>query len=308
MSREIESWQFKFKLPLSSLNLGRLASVRSPAEERQTMRATSVLLALTAGHMANGLLPPWPPTWVMNRSTAFMPCDVAGAGPVPFDPVFAASWGISDFDWSDGREWWSAQSPMSCEETLLAQAEATHAVNPDTHVMVYRNSIKALPWFTSVREKLEDPAFWGFFLPYANCTRHECGPSASANLYHDTLQTPRGDCGLGVVCGEYLFDLRNESARAWLRGEYLMSATGMGSRAIHGFYFDDAWTTSGPSEEDPKSVRDSSRARARPRALALTRAGPSRIPTLRKGRRHGLDARGRGRPRGRVGSEPRRDV
>lgn len=185
-----------------------------------------------------------------------MPCDAAGVGPVPFDPASAARWGIADFDWSNGRDWWSAQSPMVCEETLLAQAEATHAANADTHVMVYRNSIKALPWFTSVREKLEDRAFWGFFLPLANCTRYECGPNATANLYHDFEQTPRerGGCGLGVECGEYLFDLRNASARAWLRGDYLTSATGLGSPAIHGLYFDDAWTLSGPSEVDPGSV------------------------------------------------------
>jgi hypothetical protein len=49
---------------------------------------------------------------------------------------------INAQDWSNGREWWSAQSPMSCEETLLSQAEATHAANPETHVMVYRNSVK----------------------------------------------------------------------------------------------------------------------------------------------------------------------
>jgi len=91
---------------------------------------------------------------------------------------------------------------MSCEETLLAQAAATHALNPAAKQFVYRNAIKALPWFTSVREKLEDRAWWGWFLPYANCTAHACGPNATQNLYHDFEQTPRGDCGEGVECGE----------------------------------------------------------------------------------------------------------
>ena len=62
------------------------------------------------------------------------------------------------------------------------------------------------------------------------------------------------DCGVGLECGEYLFDLRNASARAWLRGEYLTSATGLGSPAIHGFYLDDWWAPSGPTEIDPGSV------------------------------------------------------
>ena len=34
----------------------------------------------------------------------------------------------------------------------------TKARNADTHVFVYRNIVKALPWFASVREKLDDPA------------------------------------------------------------------------------------------------------------------------------------------------------
>jgi hypothetical protein len=71
----------------------------------------------------------------------------------------------------------------------------------------------------------------------------------------DFEQTPRvHDCGNGVECGEYLFDLRNASARAWLRGDYLTSATGLGSPAVHGFYFDDQWTLAGPTEVVPTAV------------------------------------------------------
>ena len=166
---------------------------------------------------------------------------------------------------------------MNCEESLLAQAEATHALNPAAHQFVYRNAIKALPWFTLVREKLADKQYWGWFLPYANCTHYECGPDATHNLYHDfecvchcqaptpatpsctrqlaashltpsfhplsslpccaCRQTPRGDCGAGIECGEYLYDLRNASLRAWLASDYLLGPTGLGSPAIHGFYF-----------------------------------------------------------------------
>ena len=35
-----------------------------------------------------------------------------------------------------------------------------------------------------------------------------CGESATANLYHDYEQTPHGDCGRGVECGEYVFNVR----------------------------------------------------------------------------------------------------
>jgi hypothetical protein len=90
---------------------------------------------------------------------------------------------------------------------------------------------------------------------YGNCTSLDCGPNATQNLYHDFEETPRGDCGIGVECGEYVFDLRNASCREWLRTDYLLSPTGLGSPAIHGLYFDDAWDSSGPTEMDPGAVK-----------------------------------------------------
>ena len=98
------------------------------------------------------------------------------------------------------------------------QAQGTHTMQqPGGRVWVYRNSVKALPWFTSVREKLEDPAYWGacvgrgsrscthpvfshlcmypapgWFLAFKNCTDgrggYLCGPNATQNLYHDFEQ------------------------------------------------------------------------------------------------------------------------
>jgi hypothetical protein len=40
---------------------------------------------------------------------------------------------------------------MNCEELLMAQAQMTRAQRPDAKIYVYRNSIKALNWFSSVR-------------------------------------------------------------------------------------------------------------------------------------------------------------
>ena len=60
---------------------------------------------------------------------------------------------------------------MTCQSDLARQAAATKAVNPDAKVFVYRNIVKALPWFDQVREKLEDPQYWGWFLPYNESIR-----------------------------------------------------------------------------------------------------------------------------------------
>ncbi len=102
---------------------------------------------------------------------------------------------------------------MDCEEELVAQAAMTKALNPRTRVFGYRKCVagrggpwrgrmmrirtamlcssssflsspppslpcarslvKALPWFSTVREKLVDPAYAGFFLKFApNATYH----------------------------------------------------------------------------------------------------------------------------------------
>jgi hypothetical protein len=50
---------------------------------------------------------------------------------------------------------------MDCEERLARQCEATKGLNPASHVFAYRNLVKALPWFTAVREKLDDPQYAG---------------------------------------------------------------------------------------------------------------------------------------------------
>ena len=94
---------------------------------------------------------------------------------------------------------------MNCSEVLVEQARLTKAQNKATHVFVYQNLVKALPWMTPVREKLEDPSYWGFFLRKKNAT----GVDATGVLYHDTTSQPvSGDCGKGVQCGEYLWDVR----------------------------------------------------------------------------------------------------
>ena len=55
---------------------------------------------------------------------------------------------------------------------------------------------------TAVREKMEDPAYWGFFLKYKSPKNN----TATDTLYHDFEQTQPGDCGKNIECGEYLWD------------------------------------------------------------------------------------------------------
>ena len=118
---------------------------------------------------------------------------------------------------------------MDAELRMVEQAAITKGRNADAHVWVYRNLVKALPWLGSVREKLVDPAYSGFFLKFdasrkGNYSVPACDTSWSkihktplcSVFYHDQEQTPevngtvnggkctgKGgcDCG-GVPCGE----------------------------------------------------------------------------------------------------------
>lgn len=73
----------------------------------------------------------------------------------------------------------------------------TVAASPNTRVFVYRNMVKALPWFTSVREKLTDPAYAPWFMNFsaAIIANHKLAhvpvcdtnydPPLCSHLYHD---------------------------------------------------------------------------------------------------------------------------
>lgn len=216
--------------------------------------------------------PPWPPTYKMSESLITMQCNSSGFS----SPSRGAQFGIVSYDWSNAKAQWAATKPMDCEERLVEQAVRSKTAGVK-HVFVYRNLVKALPWFSSVREKLLDPAYSGFFLPFASSHRgaqrarqsgqpqpYHVPPCAAENstrcsrYYHDQEQTPQVptpehpnpdgvcvdscDCGPDLPCGEYLFDHRNGTMlRNWLVREYLLGPTAVGHPAIDGLFLDDFW-------------------------------------------------------------------
>jgi hypothetical protein len=226
--------------------------------------------------------PPWPPSWAMADSTLAMQANVSGW----FDPNAAARFSIVSFDWSSGKDLWVNQQPMAADLMAIRQAKLVMQTNPGHRVFVYKNLVKALPWFSAVREKLDDPQYSGWFLPFKpggslpNGSYHvpPCTGSKCSNLYHDQEQTPgypHGDgscaepCDCGKSpCGEYLWDHRNASLREWLVIEYMLGATGLGSGVVQGFFVDDYWsgpqgsnnslpgTAPGPSEIDSHCLED----------------------------------------------------
>jgi hypothetical protein len=164
------------------------------------MTRVATALRLLAAHLSFSAaflpaqMPPWGPSnYNMSLSTISMFCNSSGyLNDVP------ASFGIPSIDWSSSKLQWAAARPMDCSERLLTQALAIKASNPLSTPFVYRNLVKALPWFTEVRVKLEDPAYSGFFLHFKpNATYHvpACDtaydPPLCSDLYHDQ------ECGEG---------------------------------------------------------------------------------------------------------------
>jgi hypothetical protein len=251
-----------------------------------------LLLLLGAMTWATGraFLPPqnprWSPTYNMRRSTLCMIANFSGLT----NASFAGAFGIVSFDWSNDKANWVLSQPMTCEESMLRQAIETKKSSPETRVFVYRNLVKALPWFSSVRKKLDDSQYSGFFLPFKAKGPYHVPPCTTQNnrtkcsvFYHDQEQTPEvpsrqfpnpdGSCNLTCdcgrfPCGEYLFDHRNGSLLTdFLVNEYVISQTAVGSPVIDGLFIDDFWCADaingscsdpvqGPSEIDRNSQAD----------------------------------------------------
>lgn len=155
--------------------------------------------------------PPWEASYRLRDSLITMQVNRTGLS----SPTRGAQFGIVSYDWSNGKELWAKGHPMFCQELLLEQAVQTKAAGAP-RVFVYRNIVKALPWFAQVREKLVDPAYAGWFLRF-DSTNNSSGPSSRtsghrgaaaaaashvppcaaenatkcSNLYHDQLQTPQ---------------------------------------------------------------------------------------------------------------------
>jgi len=222
------------------------------------VRTTTIFLVLAFFYSAHSDLPKWPPTYQMNLSTIIMPCNRSGFT----DPSTTTGWGIIDFDWSNAKQFWAAGKPMDCSELLLQQITMTHNAYPVVKLFVYRNSIKALPWYTTVRETLTDPAYAKWFINFgANSKPYHvptCDPNYKPPLcsdyYHDQSQTPgypHGDgdctapaCDVGSVpVGEYIWDPRawNISVKGktfgdWFINDYLFDKTGGADPRVWGFF------------------------------------------------------------------------
>ena len=91
----------------------------------------------------------------MKRSTVLYTCNNTGM----HDVSHAIKYGTVVYDWSNAKQLWANAHPMNSQELIVKQAEMVLAADPgvegyNPRVWAYRNTIKALNWYGSVREKL----------------------------------------------------------------------------------------------------------------------------------------------------------
>ena len=114
---------------------------------------------------------------------------------------------------------------MNDEELLFQQVQMTTTASPQTTVWVYRCSVYAYPWYTSVRTIMDDPAYAPWFIKfkpagpwYSPKCDNNYSPAKCSDYFHMQEQTPgypKGDgdcaapaCDCGTMpCGFYLWNV-----------------------------------------------------------------------------------------------------
>ena len=86
---------------------------------------------------------------------------------------------------------WLHERPMNEEEDEVTQARLIQAARKDRanypqavpgRTWIYRQSVKAEPWDKTVRDKISDPAWSGFFLHYGDSYDYSLPICRDANL------------------------------------------------------------------------------------------------------------------------------
>lgn len=222
-------------------------------------------------------VPNRPPTYQMNLSTIIMPCNYSGFT----NPAATVGWAVVDFDWSNAKQLWAKDRPMDDEEYLQQQVKMSTSASKGQTIWVYRGSMWAYPWYTSVRKTLEDPAYQDWYIkfkPVGPWNSSKCdnnyNPPICSDLYHNQEQTPgyphgdgdcaapNCDCGKGVPCGFYIWNhssttvVNNQTFLQWFRDSYIFDYQGT-SPLVSGMYFDDYWPESGSFPDSyPHMVED----------------------------------------------------
>jgi hypothetical protein len=90
------------------------------------------------------------------------------------------------------------------QDQVVMSVEASQAMGLNQTIWVYRGSMWAYPWYTSVRKTLDDPAYSDWFIKfkpegpwYSNKCDNNFNPPKCSDLYHNQEQSPGYPSGDG---------------------------------------------------------------------------------------------------------------
>jgi len=154
-------------------------------------------------------------------------------------------------------------------------------------VWIYRNTVYGYPWFSSVRQILDDPEYKPWFLMFNSSKGSTYSPKCDDNYkpnpkcteyFHTQMDTPLpgpggyGEChpiepNLGCDCGSkpcgfYVFNhssdvvVNGQRFQDWFLNSYMFNEVG-NSSLVNGFYWDDQWYPGGVGDDpEPGMVAD----------------------------------------------------
>ena len=264
-SREVLNSASYFGVNIETLEIRKFhfGVVTTRALESAVMtNATNALMFLALSSLALAQVPNRPPTYQMNISTIIMPCNNSGYT----DPSSTKGWGVVDFDWSNAKAIWAKSKPMNDEELLFKQVQMTTSATKNATVWVYRCSVYAYPWYTSVRTILDDPAYSDWFIKfkpegpwYSPKCDHNYDPPLCSDYFHMQEQSPNyphgdGDCAAPACgskpCGFYLWNhsstivVKGQTFQDWFIHSYMFNEVGS-SDLVSGFFWDDVFPANG---------------------------------------------------------------
>lgn len=166
---------------------------------------------------------------------------------------------------------------MMDEVVLQNQVKLSTSSSLGQTVWVYRGSMWAYPWYTSVRKTLEDPAYEDWYIkfkpegPWYSDKCDKVNKTDCSDLYHCQEQSPgyptgdgncgapNCDCGNGVPCGFYIWNhssttvVHGQTFLEWFRDSYVFDYQGT-SPMVSGMYFDDWWPETGGFPDSYKNM------------------------------------------------------
>lgn len=194
------------------------------------------------------LLPRFPPTWEVARSTIIQPCNSSGF----MDPSLGAAFGIVSFDYNNGRAVWEKQQQPDCEEMSVEQCRMVKALRNDTHCWVYRNTELAFAALTTDRRVMTE-ANASLFIHFKNNSGCAAAPACPPESGHNgdkgyccPFETvyEEGNPGWGRFTTKatpanmrlFLWDYRNPAAADYLVHGRILGDVGLDSPFVDGFF------------------------------------------------------------------------